>query len=171
MVASYTQTRIGADGKEMSPIDCESLIDGVLADLQTSLEESGTRVTRDPMPVVVANRWQLSRLLISLIGNALRHRGEVAPAIHVGYETRNGESLFTVKDNGSRIDPSYAQRVLVVFQRSLNGNEHGEKGIGLAICQRIVERHGGRIWVESEAGQGATFYFTISTSHNGVRFL
>ena len=163
-------SRVGTDVKEMSPTDCEYLLDGVLADLQGSLQETGATVTRDPMPTVVADASQLGRLFINLIGNGLKYRGEAAPEIHVGYERREDEWLFTVQDNGIGIDPGYAERIFVIFQRLHTRDEYPGTGIGLAICKRIVERHGGRIWVESQVGAGATFYFTLSTNHNGVEF-
>ena len=114
------------------------------------------------MPEVVADSVQLTQLFQNLIGNAMKFHGAEAPRIHVGAETREQVWVFTVKDNGIGLDPQYADRIFMMFQRLHNKVEYPGTGIGLAICKKIVERHGGRIWVESQAGQGSTFGFTLA---------
>jgi light-regulated signal transduction histidine kinase (bacteriophytochrome) len=126
-----------------------------------AVQESGATVTRDLLPTAVADGAQLCQVFRNLIGNAIKFRGETPPRIHVSAEKQGAEWLFAVRDNGIGIDPKYGERIFVVFQRLHNRNEHAGNGIGLAICKRIVERHGGRIWVESQAGEGSTFYFTL----------
>ena len=159
--ALLSYSRVGTRGKPPRPTNCERIVDLTLANLQVAIEESGAMVTRDPLPTVTADSSQLLQVFQNLIGNAIKFRGHEAPRIHVGAERRGDEWLFWVGDNGMGIDPQYHERVFAVFQRLHSREEHPGAGIGLAICRRIVQRHGGRMWVESDLGKGATFYFTI----------
>jgi PAS domain S-box-containing protein len=159
-----TYSRVGAWGKEFEPIDCETVLNQSLDNLKVAIEENGAVVTHDPLPIVMADHPQLVQLFQNLIGNAIKFRGNEPPRIHVS-ASRNGNGwTFSVCDNGIGIAPEYAKRIFVIFQRLHSREKYPGTGIGLAICQKIVERHGGRIWVESEVEKGATFYFTLPAS-------
>ena len=119
-------------------------------------------MTADPLPTVVAKEVMLTQLFQNLIGNSIKYRGKAAPTIHISAERTAEGWLFSVRDNGIGIDPADSELVFGMFKR-LHGKEIPGTGIGLALCRKVVERHGGRIWVESEAGLGATFKFTIPT--------
>jgi PAS domain S-box-containing protein len=155
-------SRVGTRGKEFAPTDCERVLGGVLADVRTSVEESGAVITHDPLPTLVVDGSQLGQVFQNLIGNAIKFRNEKPPHIHISAQRDDGQWVFSVRDNGIGIDPKYAERIFVIFQRLHNREDYPGTGIGLAVCKKVVERHGGRIWVESKPGDGATFYFTIS---------
>jgi light-regulated signal transduction histidine kinase (bacteriophytochrome) len=159
-------SRVGTRGKDFQDVASGASLDRALANLRASIESSGAQVTRDRMPDVLADGAQLSQVFQNLIGNAIKFRGEAPPAIHVGAETREAVWVFTVKDNGIGLDTQYADRIFMMFQRLHNKADYPGTGIGLAIVKKIVERHGGRIWVESEPGKGATFGFTIAREHD-----
>lgn len=154
-------SRVGTRGKELAPTDCEEILGYTLANLQGSIEECHAVVTHDPLPQVMADARQLGQLLQNLIGNAVKFRGETPPAVHIGVEKAPSEWVFRVKDNGIGIDAEHVDRIFEIFQRLHSRAEYAGTGIGLAICKKIVERHGGRIWVESQPQAGSTFYFTI----------
>ena len=160
-------SRVGTRGKEFEPTDCTAVFDQALANLKVAIEESGAVVTRDPLPTVMADKLQIGQLFQNLIGNAIKYHGDEPPRVHVSAEQKGNEWVFSVRDNGIGIDPQYAERIFVIFQRLHTREEYPGTGIGLAICKKIVERHGGRIWVESQLGSGATFYFTIPMGNNG----
>jgi light-regulated signal transduction histidine kinase (bacteriophytochrome) len=123
--------------------------------------ESGAVVTHDALPAVMGSAPLLSQVFGNLIGNSLKFRGEASPRVHISAERRGDEWVFSVADNGLGIDPDYADRIFVIFQRLHTREEYPGTGIGLAICKKAVERLGGRIWVESQPGQGTTFFFTV----------
>ncbi|MGO9259019.1 MAG: sensor histidine kinase [Bryobacteraceae bacterium] len=153
-------------GERLSPVDCNHALSQALLHLQTAIEESGATVTSDPLPTVVAEDAMLVQVFQNLIGNSIKYRGEPAPRIHVT-AVRTAEGwLFSVRDNGIGIDPEHADHVFGMFKR-LHGREIPGTGIGLALCRKVVERRGGRIWVESEAGRGADFKFTIPIGMHG----
>lgn len=154
-------SRLGSQAKEFIRVDCENIFRNSVQNLQSAIEESGAAITRAPLPHVMGDDVQLERLFQNLIGNALKYRGKEAPRIHVSAEMKQGEWIFSVRDNGIGIAPKDFDRVFVIFQRLHARHEYSGTGIGLAVCKKIVERHGGRIWVESEPGKGATFYFTM----------
>ncbi|XPM61162.2 MAG: sensor histidine kinase [Leptolyngbya sp. IPPAS B-1204] len=130
--------------------------------LRGRIAETGAVITSDPMPTIVADGTQLMQLFQNLIGNAIKFRKpEEPPRIHIGVQRQEDAWLFSVQDNGIGIDPQFAQRIFVIFQRLHTRDEYPGSGMGLAICKKIVECHRGRIWVESQLGEGATFYFTI----------
>jgi signal transduction histidine kinase len=154
-------SRVTVQDKVFQEVDCNGVLEEVLNDLQIAVEESRAVVTRDPLPTVLADRVQLGQLFQNLIGNAIKFHGEEPPRVYVSAERRLNEWLFSIRDNGVGVDPEYAERIFVIFQRLHNRGEYPGTGIGLAICKKIVERHGGRIWVVSQTGQGATFHFTL----------
>jgi len=127
----------------------------------TAIHESGAVVTRTELPVVWAARSQIAQVFQNLIGNAIKFRGKETPVISVQAEKVDHQWLFTVSDNGIGIAPESAENIFVVFQRLHTRTEYAGNGIGLAICQKIVQSYGGRIWAESEVGRGSTFYFTL----------
>jgi len=154
-------SRVGTKGRDFEPTDCEGLLDRVLGDLKVAIKESGAVVTHDPLPTVTADGTQLGQLLQNLIGNAIKFRNQEPPLVHVSSKRDGKEWILSVRDNGIGIDHQYAERIFVIFQRLHKREEYQGTGIGLAVCKKIVERHGGRIWVESNSDKGATFYFTL----------
>ena len=154
-------SRVSTRGQWFTPTDGNAAFAGALANLDTAIRERDAVITHDPLPTLMADPTQLPLLLQNLIGNGLKFSGEQRPEIHVGARPNDDGWLFSVRDNGIGIEPQYRERIFVIFQRLHTRTEYPGTGIGLAICKRIVERHGGRIWVESEPGRGSTFYFTI----------
>ncbi len=155
-------SRIGTRGKDLKLTDCSSVLETSLANLRKSIDESGATVTHDILPTVMADAIQLTQLFQNLVGNAIKFRGNDPPRIHVSAAQKKNELLFSVSDNGIGIDPEHADRIFIIFQRLHGRGQYPGTGIGLAICKKIAERHGGRLWVESQPGRGSTFYFTIS---------
>ncbi|HUL24057.1 MAG TPA: PAS domain S-box protein [Thermodesulfobacteriota bacterium] len=156
-----TYSRVGTQGKKLSPTDSEAVLALSLNDLRLAIEENGALVTHDPLPRVIADHFQLGQLFQNLIGNAIKFRSNEPPRVHLS-ASRNGNGwTFSVRDNGIGIAAEYSERIFVIFQRLHSRKEYAGTGIGLAICKKIVERHGGRIWVESEVGKGATFCFIL----------
>jgi len=154
-------SRVTTRGKDLAATDCEAVMDGVLANLEVAVTETGATVTHDPLPTVVADEVQLGRLLQNLIGNAIKYHGEEPPRVHIWAERTDGMWQFAVRDNGVGIEPQYHERIFAIFKRLHARDEYKGTGIGLAIAKKIVERHGGRIRVESQPGKGSTFYFTV----------
>lgn len=131
-----------------------------LLNLSVAVTESGAQLTSDPLPEVYADLVQLVQIFQNLVSNAIKYRGEGPPRIHVGARREGAEWIFSVRDEGEGLDARNAERIFVMYRR-LHGSSHPGTGMGLAICKRIVERHGGRIWVESEPGRGSTFSFSL----------
>ena len=154
-------SRVSTQGRPAEPVDSQASLKEALLDLAASIEESRAIVTNDDMPIVRADSTQLPMLFQNLIGNAIKFRGEASPCVHVSARKNDGEWLFSVEDNGIGIEPQYADRVFEIFQRLHSRDEYPGTGIGLALCKRIVERHGGKLWFESIPGKGSTFYFTL----------
>ena len=136
-------------------------MDRAVFNLKVAVEESGAMITHGPLPTIRADIVQMSRLFQNLMGNAIKFHGKETPNIHISAERDANGWTFSVRDNGIGIDPQNAERIFAVFQRLHTKGEYPGTGIGLAICKRIVERHGGKIWVKPEKGKGATFCFTI----------
>ncbi|MEA2003758.1 MAG: ATP-binding protein [archaeon] len=162
---------VGTRGKPLTPTDCETLLLQTLSNLEVAIGDSGAVITHDALPTVMADSSQLAQVFQNLIGNAIKFRGDETPRVHIAAELKADEWEFSVADNGIGISPEYFERIFVVFQRLHGRGEYEDTGIdtgiGLAVCKKIVERHGGRMWVESEPGQGSTFYFTIPTKASG----
>ncbi len=153
-----------ARGKAFEPTDSAAALGVALANVEVAVREAGAVVTHGPLPVVRADPGQLAQLFQNLVGNAVKFLGPSPPRVHVGAERHDGHWFFSVKDNGIGISPEYFERIFTVFQRLHTRDEYPGTGIGLAMCKRIVERHGGRIWLESEPGKGSTFFFTVPDS-------
>jgi PAS domain S-box-containing protein len=154
-------SRAGSRTARIGQVDCETVLNTVLANLRTAIDDASAIIHRQPLPTVMADRSQLVALLQNLISNALKYRREAEPEIHIRAEPDDGGWVFAVRDNGIGIDVDHQKRIFAVFQRLHTREEYPGTGIGLAICKRIVEGLGGRMWVESEVGQGSTFFFTL----------
>lgn len=154
-------SRVGRRTDPMREVDTAQVLQQALMNLYSAIDSSGAIITSADMPVVHGHAGQLVQLFQNLISNAIKFSGGRRPQIHICARCDSGRWIFSVKDNGIGIDPEYAERIFVIFQRLHGYTEYPGTGIGLAICKKIVERHAGRIWVESTAGEGATFHFTI----------
>ena len=153
--------RAGGQNESLTAVDWEALLTHVLKNLQGAIGKSGATITYDPLPTISGDATRLGQVLQNLIANALKFRGPAPPHIHVSAQRQEKKWVFAVRDNGIGFDPQYAEQIFAVFQRLHSRQEYPGTGIGLAICKKIVERHGGRIWVESEVGKGATFFFAL----------
>ena len=154
-------SRVATTGREFKPVEADAALKQALANLKAAIEESHANVTFDPLPVVSADAGQLAQLFQNLIGNAIKFRRQEPPRIHVSAERRAKEWVFSVRDNGIGIEPQHLDRIFVIFQRLHTAAEFPGTGIGLAICKKIAERHGGHLWVTSEPGAGSVFCFSI----------
>ncbi len=154
-------SRAGNKGAAYSMVDFNEIFRVVTANLQSSIEESGASVTSGNLPTIMADRIQMMQLFQNLLGNALKFRGDKIPRIHVSAENVNEEWRFSVSDNGIGIEEKYRERIFIIFQRLHHRDKYPGTGIGLAICQKSVQQHRGRIWVDSKPGEGATFFFTL----------
>ena len=163
-----TYSRVGTRGADFEPTDCQAVLDQVLQNLEIAIAESDTEINSGPMPSLSADASQLAQLLQNLIGNAIKFRGESPPRIQVEATQRDDDWLFSVQDNGIGIDPQYSDRIFQVFQRLHGIGQYPGTGIGLAVCKKIVERHHGTIWVESQPDAGATFFFTIPINLDSI---
>ncbi len=154
-------SRVGTRGRELKPVPVEAPLRRAITNVRAAVEESGASVSYDAMPTVLGDEMQLAQLFQNLLGNALKFRSTSVPRIHVSAKELETECEFGVQDNGIGIEPQYFERIFMVFQRLHNKGEYPGTGIGLAICKKVVERHGGRIWVSSQPGEGTTFHFTL----------
>ncbi len=154
-------SRVGNQRRSFDRVDFEEVLAGALRNLETTLKETGARVTHGLLPTVVGDFPQFLQLLQNLIGNSLKFRGKNVPAVHVDVVRKGEEWVFSVRDNGIGIDPKYSERIFEVFKRLHTRSEYPGTGIGLAICRKVVTQYGGRIWIESKEGEGATVYWTL----------
>ncbi len=164
---AYSQ--VGNSGKTLELVDTEVVLDQALSNLHLALQETNAQIIREPLPAVVGDTTQLIQLWQNLIANAIKYRTAESPRIEIGATAELDQYLFWVKDNGIGINPQYSDRIFQIFQRLHTRQEYPGTGTGLAICHKIVERHGGKIWVESELGQGATFYFTLPVEQEAIK--
>jgi PAS domain S-box-containing protein len=162
-------SRVSSRGKPLERTDVGEILNNVRVNLSVAIDETGALVTSDPMPIVPADAGQLGQLLQNLVGNGLKFRNGEHPVVHVAAIEGEDHWEFSVRDNGIGIDQQYFERIFLLFQRLHDKGEYPGTGIGLALCKRIVERHGGRIWLESSPGKGSTFFFTIpKLAHTGA---
>jgi len=159
-------SRVGTQGKPLERTDSEVLFKRVLESLQFNIEESGAVIVSDTLPVVMADPQQLGQLFQNLLTNAIKFRGAGPPHVRISTERNGNEWKISVRDNGIGISQEHAERIFVIFQRLHTKTEYPGTGIGLAICKKIVERHGGSIWIEPSPGGGTTFCFTIPAIEN-----
>ena len=157
-------SRVGTQAKVLEQVDGNQIVATAIANLQLSIQESETTLNLGTLPTLTTHPLQLTQLFQNLIGNAIKYRDDAAPIIDIGYQLEKDNYLFWVKDNGIGIDPKHADRVFMVFQRLHTRKEYSGTGIGLAICKKIVDQQGGRIWVESNLDQGSAFFFTLPIS-------
>ncbi len=154
--------RVGTTGKELHETSSADALEQVILNLQTAIEESGAVVTHDALPTVMADSTQLIQLFQNIVENAIKYRGTELPRVHISAERNAGnEWIFSIQDNGIGIDSQYFEKIFVMFQRLHSRSEFSGTGIGLTVCKKIAERHGGRVWVESNPGKGSTFYVAL----------
>jgi light-regulated signal transduction histidine kinase (bacteriophytochrome) len=154
-------SRVGRRSKPFAPVNCAAVLQVVVANLQACIQETGARIEVGELPVVWGDEGELTQLFQNLINNAIKFHGDAPPTVSVTATAGDGEWVLKVRDNGIGIDPQYAERIFVIFQRLHSREKYPGTGIGLAICKKIVQRHGGRIWLESQPNQGSTFFFTL----------
>jgi light-regulated signal transduction histidine kinase (bacteriophytochrome) len=154
-------SRVGTRGKPPVPTNFEDVFSKAIANLKMAIVESGVVVTHDQLPTALADELQMVQLFQNLIGNAIKFRNKENPQVHVSARPEGREWIFSIRDNGIGIDPQFHDRIFVLFQRLHGREEYPGTGIGLTVSKKIVERHGGRLWLESELGKGTTFYFSI----------
>ena len=156
--------RVGLGPSIFESVDCEDVLTHVLETMSSTIAESSAQIIRHPLPRVIGIPVLLSQVFQNLVQNAVKYHGDAQPLVEISCDRRSGEWLFSIQDNGVGIDPLYHQKIFEIFQRLDSLDETSGSGIGLAICRKALEQHGGRIWVESQAGKGACFYFTIPFS-------
>jgi len=154
-------SRVGSQGLNLEETSSQTLLERATQNLRVSIEESGATITHDQLPTLSADNIKLGQVFQNLVGNALKFRGSKPVRVHIAAEDKGAEWQFSVRDNGIGIDLKYVDRIFVVFQRLHTKEEYAGTGIGLALCKKIIEMHGGRIWFESTAGEGPNFLFTL----------
>lgn len=155
-------SRTGTDAANRQAVEARLLLENALTNLKTAIEESGAQITTDPLPTIVADPILFTQVFQNLIANAIKFQKGTAPSVHISVQRQAREWIFSVRDNGIGIEPHHRDRIFRIFERLHNSEQYSGSGIGLAITRKIVERHGGQIWVESQPGTGSTFHFSIS---------
>lgn len=158
-----TYSRVATKGKPFAPTNCNSIVDQAIRNLGIAIKEAQAEVTHDNLPNIVADETQMLQLFQNLLSNAIKFHDKTPPKVHIGVRQENNSWIFSIQDNGIGIAPEYQEQIFLIFQRLHSRKEYQGTGVGLAICKKIVERHGGKIWVVSEPGKGATFCFTLPT--------
>jgi light-regulated signal transduction histidine kinase (bacteriophytochrome) len=161
-------SRVGTNGGEFRDVPLSKVMSDVLLNLGPAVQESGAAVVHDSLPTVLADRGQMTQLLQNLIGNAIKFRNAQLPQVHISAEEAGDKWIVSVRDNGIGIAPEHAERVFQIFQRLHTRDQYPGTGIGLAVCRKIVERHGGKIWLDSTPGGGTTFHFTLHKCASGT---
>ncbi len=159
-------SRVGSMGKPFEKVDMNTIFDSVVFGSKARIDKSGAKITRDNLPVIMGDDIQMAQIFQNLIGNSIKFKSGSSSVIHAGVKDNGSEYLFWVKDNGIGIEKEFFEKIFVIFQRLHARNQYPGTGIGLSICMKIVGRHHGKLWVESELGKGATFYFTIPKGGN-----
>jgi light-regulated signal transduction histidine kinase (bacteriophytochrome) len=154
-------SRVGTTKENFAPVDLNEVMQYVRRLLEEDINKNKAIITVNPMPVITANKPLINQLFANLVSNAVKYHGDKTTEVEVGYTEKGDQWTFYVKDNGIGIDTRFFDKIFVIFQRLHNKTEHSGTGIGLAICKKIVEIHKGKIWVESEAGKGSIFYFSL----------
>lgn len=162
-------SRVGSRGCEMAPVELNQVLEQTMVNFELAIKDCGAVVTADALPLVTGDMAQLTQLFQNLVGNAIKFHGATQPEVHISAARQGREWLLTVTDNGVGFDAKYAERVFVIFKRLHSKEEYPGTGIGLAISKKIVERHGGKIWAESEPGRGTTISFTLPTAQEVTR--
>lgn len=157
-------SRIDMDDIAFEPVESEDVVDDVLTDLQVRIDETDSTVIVDSLPAVYGDPQQIEQLLSNLISNAIKYSGEEPPRVEISAEKRGNRCVFSVADEGIGIEPEYVDQIFEIFNRLHSNEECQGTGIGLALCEKIVDHHGGDIWVDTEPGRGTTFYFTLPTA-------
>jgi len=163
-----TYSRTGTEEMSSKPSDVSNVMRSALANLETMIQETGAVVTHDHLPTLKVNPTRMGQLLQNLIANAIKFHGKETSRVHISVEQKSDEWVFSVRDNGIGIEPRNSERIFQIFRRANARSTYPGTGIGLAICKKIIERHGGRIWVESKLGKGSTFYFTVPRMEGNV---
>jgi PAS domain S-box-containing protein len=156
-----TFSRVGTRGRTLEWTDLSKVLDSTLENLKVGIQEANAKIANDPLPKLKVDPTQIAQLFQNLIGNAIKFRSKQTPEIHIGAKKRQDSWLFSIQDNGIGIDPLYTERIFMIFQRLHTRRRYPGTGIGLALCKKIIERHGGKIWVKSSPEKGSTFYFTL----------
>lgn len=159
-------SRVTSTGKPLASVETDTAVNCAIRNLSSAITESKAEISVDPLPIVMGDLTQLTLVFQNLLANAIKFRADKTPVVHIGSVKMGDKWIFSVHDNGIGIDPAYHEKIFEIFQRLHNRGQYSGTGIGLAICKRIIERHGGRIWVESEEGKGSTFFFTIPVERN-----
>ncbi|HEX3014489.1 MAG TPA: ATP-binding protein, partial [Methanobacterium sp.] len=155
-------SRVATRGKEFELVDTKEILENTISNLYATINENDAQITHENLPKVMADKRQMTQLFQNLIGNAIKFKKPgILPKIHIKARKNKNEYVFSVQDNGIGIEKQYMERIFIIFQRLHTRDEYDGTGIGLAVSKRIVERHGGNIWVESEPSVGSTFYFTL----------